>query len=193
MGLHGTPPVSATRRWRLLWPWLLLLPGCEALYQPTPFDRLFDPARYAAPAPAPAPPAPPEPAAAPPETVVAMAPIPDPPEATPAAARAAGPEPAAAPAESEETRLRHALRRNPWLTRFWSELTAAQQVRVERGLRRAGTPPAEPVGTPPEGPAGAWDSMGLADRARLVLGPAGAPEAPGPAERREGSSWASRP
>lgn len=54
------------------------------------------------------------------------------------------------------------LRQNPWISRFWSELTAAEQGRVLRALARRGT----------AGPAPAsWDPMGLADRVELLFGP----------------------
>ncbi|MBK1659191.1 hypothetical protein [Paracraurococcus ruber] len=161
-----------------LLPLFLLLAGCEAMNQPTVLDRLFEPERYArpaAPVPALPPPVPalPAPPAAP---VVAMDPIPDPEPAM------AAPAAATAPALDEAARLRLTLRRNPWLSRFWSELTAAQQLRVERALRRA-------AGAPAEEPAGTWDAMGLSDRAGLVFGdrPEEAPE------RQAAGNWASWP
>lgn len=169
-----------------------LLAGCEALERMDYLDRIFEPERFARPVPAaqpqpePLPPAASEPST---ETVVAMEPLPDPaplPARQRAAPPPAAPEPAALTEVEGESRLRSTVRRNPWLTRFWSELTAAQQLRVERQLRRAENPPAAE-------PAGAWDSMGLADRARLVFGDRPGPEAPDPSERREGSNWASRP
>ena len=54
------------------------------------------------------------------------------------------------------------LRQNPWIARFWSELTPVEQSRVTRALARRGA--AGPV------PA-AWDPMGLADRLELLFGP----------------------
>lgn len=50
-----------------------------------------------------------------------------------------------------------ALRRNPWLVRFWAELTPNQRRRVAGGLPRESAPEA-------------WDRMGLPDRARLLYG-----------------------
>lgn len=81
--------------------------------------------------------------------------IPDPPTA---------PEVSAAPAVPPDPAARSAvlLRQNPWITRFWSELTSVEQSRVTRALVRRGA--AGPV------PA-AWDPMGLADRLELLFGP----------------------
>jgi hypothetical protein len=61
------------------------------------------------------------------------------------------------------------VRQHPWLTRFWSELRLTEQARIARQLPAAEDLP------------GTWDSMGLADRARLV--------APSADERR----WAGGP
>jgi hypothetical protein len=147
-------------------------------------DRFFDPERFAKPveaAPAQAEQAPPAMAAAEslPPTVEAMEPRPNPPVAPPAErlpqpAPLAAATPAAEPADAELS-LRYAVRQHRWLTRFWTELTPAQQRRVERQFRRGdGLPPGEPAD-----PAGRWDSMGLADRVALVLG--GAPPSRPPA------------
>jgi hypothetical protein len=146
---------------------LLPLAGCAAMNQVTPLDRLFEPERFAAkPAPAQAsPPAPaPAPAPAPEPAVVAMEPRPDP-APVPASHR---PPPAVAPADPDAA-LRQTVRQHPWLTRFWSELRLTEQARIARQLPAAEDLP------------GTWDSMGLADRARLV--------APSADERR----WASGP
>jgi hypothetical protein len=146
---------------------LLPLAGCAAMNQVTPLDRLFEPERFAAkPAPAQAsPPAPaPAPAPAPEPAVVAMEPRPDP-APVPASHR---PPPAVAPADPDAA-LRQTVRQHPWLTRFWSELRVTEQARIARQLPAAEDLP------------GTWDSMGLADRARLV--------APSADERR----WASGP
>jgi hypothetical protein len=146
---------------------LLPLAGCAAMNQVTPLDRLFEPERFAA-KPAPAQASPPEPAPAPapaPEpAVVAMEPRPDP-APVPASHR---PPPAVAPADPDAA-LRQTVRQHPWLTRFWSELRVTEQARIARQLPAAEDLP------------GTWDSMGLADRARLV--------APSADERR----WAGGP
>jgi hypothetical protein len=148
---------------------LLPLAGCAAMNQVTPLDRLFEPERFAAkPAPAQAsPPAPaPAPAPAPEPAVVAMEPRPDP--APVPASHRPPPPPAVAPADPDAA-LRQTVRQHPWLTRFWSELRLTEQARIARQLPAAEDLP------------GTWDSMGLADRARLV--------APSADERR----WASGP
>ena len=93
----------------------------------------------------------------------------------------------AAPQEADpEARTRLLVRQNPWLTRFWMELTPAQQSRVERQLRRG----AVVLAVEGSEPAAAWDSMGLADRATLIFGRGQPPERPVPQERRDGSIWA---
>jgi hypothetical protein len=78
-----------------------------------------------------------------------MEPLPDP-EPVPASHRPV------APPEDPEARLRQTIRQHPWVTRFWSELTVTEQARIARQLPEDDDPP------------GRWDSMGLADRARLV-------------------------
>ena len=125
--------------------------------QVTPLDRLFDPERFGAkPAPAraapPVPRAAPAPAPDPAPTVVAMEPLPDP---APVAATHRPPPAPPTPADPDAA-LRQTVRQHPWLTRFWSELRPTGQARVARQLPAAGDLP------------GTWDSMGLADRARLV-------------------------
>jgi hypothetical protein len=151
---------------------LLPLAGCAAMNQVTPLDRLFEPERFAAkpappaqatpPRPAPAP----TPAPAPAPAVVAMEPRPDP--APVPASHRLPPPPAVAPADPDAA-LRQTVRQHPWLTRFWSELRVTEQARIARQLPAAEDLP------------GTWDSMGLADRARLV--------APSADERR----WAGGP
>jgi hypothetical protein len=139
---------------------LLLLGGCqtarnvdEALRRVDVLDRVFDPARFRTPPPPPPAPEPEllvkvqEPEAPAPEPIAAPVPEPLPPEPVPE------PVPAAAPAPPSTAEL---LRRNPWLSRFWSELTPAQQARVTRRL--------------PADTAARWDVMGLPDRARLLQG-----------------------
>ena len=146
---------------------LLPLVGCAAMNQVTPLDRLFEPERFAAkPAPAPTSPPNPAPAPTPAPTVVAMEPRPDP-APVPASHRAPLP-PTVAPADPDAA-LRQTVRQHPWLTRFWSELRVTEQARIARQLPAATDLP------------GTWDSMGLADRARLI--------APSADERR----WAGGP
>ncbi len=143
-------------RWTLVL--LALLPACEAaqgvderLRRIDLLDRVFEPERFRqlspplpAPAPAPAPEPEPEPVAMPqPEAE----PTPWFPEAEPA------------PAPDPATRTAALLRQQPWVTRFWSELTPPQQARVARRL--------------PRDSAARWDGMGLTDRVRLLFGTGG--------------------
>lgn len=131
----------------------------------------------------------------PPGSVVAMEPRPDPP-AAPAGnrnlqagrVRAAEPQADAVPAleADPEARTRSLVRQNQWLTRFWMELTPAQQARVARQLRSGDVVLAAGSAVP----AAAWDSMGLADRAKLIFGNGRPLERPAPSERRESSTWA---
>lgn len=182
-------PLPAARRGgaalRLI-PLLLALSGCEAMREMDYLDRVFEPERFQTGQrlPPPVPVAPSQPAAPPLATPAPEAPIePTPPTgalADPLAAPAPDPlaSPLAAPpveagpdmvrtAETPPQRARQATRQQPWMTRFWAQLTPSQRARVETRLRRRdGTPPTEaPV---------AWDSMGLADRVRLA-----ADDAPG--------------
>jgi hypothetical protein len=82
-----------------------------------------------------------------PGPIRAMAPRPNPPAAAAHAATAADP-----------------LRQNPWLGRFWEEMTPAQQRRVAARLRRS--PRRATAAEAPQ----IWDVMGLADREALVFG-----------------------
>jgi hypothetical protein len=66
------------------------------------------------------------------------------------------PAPAATPAAAPSLETR--IRREPWLTRFWEELTPAQRRRVRTRMRAAS----------PEAAALAWDPMGLPERAALM-------------------------
>ena len=181
----GAQSASTGRRSAALLTLLLPLAGCAAMNQVTVLDRLFEPERFGA--------QPPRPAAAPPRAVAALPPVAAPaavpppiappaavaPPASPPAAVAPeivapdvatpdtvameplpDPKPVAAsrrPApEDAEARLRQTIRQHPWVTRFWSELTLTEQARIARQLPADDDPP------------GRWDSMGLADRARLV-------------------------
>jgi hypothetical protein len=78
--------------------------------------------------------------------------IPDPP---------AAPEDPVVPPDPAQ-RMANLLRQNAWLTRFWSELSPAEQLRVTRALARRG---AQPLAAP-----AAWDPMGLQDRVELLFG-----------------------
>jgi len=131
-------------------------------------DRVFEPERFRTPPPEPPaimaavpdPVTPPDPM---PETDPVAMPIPDPvPDPAPRPwFDAPAAEQEVAPPADPALRRRALLRQQPWLSRFWSELTAAQQQRVQRRL------PGEAE------PAAAWDSMGLADRVTLVFGGSG--------------------
>jgi hypothetical protein len=156
------------RRWTLVL--LALLPACEAaqgvderLRRIDLLDRVFEPARFRPeppPAPAPAPVveavAAPEPVAVPdavaaPDTVAMPLP-----ESSPAPwFPEPEPEPAPPPADPA-VRTQALLRQQPWLSRFWSELTGPQQARVARRL--------------PRDSAARWDGMGLTDRVALLYG-----------------------
>ncbi|WP_203073166.1 hypothetical protein [Falsiroseomonas ponticola] len=140
-------------RWTLVL--LALLPACEAaqgvderLRRIDLLDRVFEPQRFR-PSPAPAPTPPPEPPPAPEPEPVAIRP----PEAEPAPWF---PEPEPIPAPAPAIRTQALLRQQPWLARFWSELTPAQQARVARRL--------------PGDSAARWDGMGLTDRVALLFG-----------------------
>lgn len=140
------------QRWPLVI--LALLPAYEAaqgidarLRQIDLLDRVFEPERFR-PVPAPAPVPEPVPA---PEPIAIQAPDPAPwyPEPDPEPVRAADP----------ALRTQALLRQQPWVTRFWSELTTAQQARVGRRL--------------PGDSAARWDGMGLAERVALLFGTGG--------------------
>jgi hypothetical protein len=65
-------------------------------------------------------------------------------------------------AGGESASVQDRVRRNPWLARFWEELSPPQRRRAAAGMRRgaAGQEPA----------AARWDVMGLEERAALVFG-----------------------
>jgi hypothetical protein len=181
--------------------------GCETMERMDYFDRIFDPALRSSPAFIPMRPIP-DPGNYPvaavadpspqPDVVVAMEPIPNPadhPRPTErshqsASVRAAEPRPSPAPipdpAADAEARTRLLVRQNPWVTRFWMELTPAQQSRVERQLLRGNVRPASGQADA----AAAWDPMGLADRVGLVFGRGAPLERPEPPAQREGSTLA---
>ena len=61
---------------------------------------------------------------------------------------------------------RDRLRQNRWLAQFWEELTPAQRRRVEARMRRA-----QPsIGSDQDSVRSTWDTLGLAERDRLVFG-----------------------
>ncbi len=123
-----------------------------------------------------------------PGSVVAMEPRPNPPAPSVAEQRPNAPPPAVD--TDPEARTRRLVRQHQWLTRFWMELTPAQQARVEQRLRRGGVQLAAAGGDA----AALWDPMGLADRTKLVFGSGDpSPERPVPPESRGGSVWAGSP
>jgi hypothetical protein len=139
----------------------LVLGGCAvdaAMRRADTLDRVFEPERFRAPAPAGGPPKDPIPVVAPLPAPGVLPPgwyVPDPPTAPEA------PEPPPPPVDPA-ARLAGLLRQNPWLARFWSELTPAEQTRVTRALARRGAPGVAPA---------AWDPMGLQERVELLFGP----------------------
>ena len=172
MSVHAAP---TGRKVATLLCLLLLLTGCKAMNQVTFLDRVFEPERFgrtAAAPPASAPKLAPRRAPAPVRTAPAEPDVLNTePRSDPATIQARHrPAPPAPEPESAEDRLRQAVRQEPWLTRFWSELSLTQQARIARQLPASENPP------------GVWDSMGLGDRARLIAAPS-----VDPGERR----WAS--
>jgi hypothetical protein len=145
---------------------VLALAGCAmdaAMRRVDVLDRVFEPERFAAPpaeGPVGGPPKDPIPVAAPVTEPTVPEPgvlppgwyVPDPPSAPE--------EPATPPDPAQRTAA--LLRQNPWITRFWSELTPAEQGRVTRALARRGAAATAPA---------AWDPMGLQDRVELLFGP----------------------
>jgi len=92
-------------------------------------------------------------------------PVPDPPapDVAPTVAPPSRQPPAPPPAPHADPGRRRAalINANPWLTRFWAELTPDQQGRVRRAfVRRSMT----------SAPEALWDPLGLTDRVRLVFG-----------------------
>jgi hypothetical protein len=203
---NGQPP-RPTRRSRALV--LLLLAqavsGCETLERMDYWDRLFDPSLRRGPVVAmepirsPGDQAPAMDGNPAPASVVALDPVRNPGDLAPATNRnvqsgsSRAMEPRSNPSPSSgadaEARTRQLVRQNPWLTRFWMELTPAQRAQVERRLQRGNVRTAAEQGEP----AATWDPMGLADRAALVFGGGRPPERSAPMERRDGSVWASSP
>lgn len=90
-----------------------------------------------------------------PAPVVAMEPRPNPPVSR------------QAPADSPRERLRQ----NRWLAQFWEELTPNQRRRVETRMRRS----QPPIASDHDSAGSTWDTLGLAERDRLVFGGAARP------------------
>jgi hypothetical protein len=154
----------------------LLLPACstidERLRRIDVLDRVFEPSRFRQPPPPQAvqvmPQLPADPVPAPGAPPVWAEPVPQPapvirtPEPPPIIAEPIpDPEPPR-PQVDPEVRRNALIRQNPWLARFWGELTPAQQGRVSRAIIRSGRPQSEA--------APSWDRMGLAERTSLVFG-----------------------
>jgi hypothetical protein len=167
-----------------------ILAGCEAMDRMVFFDQFFEPAPRPGPVVAMQPivsptdyepatdPAPPQPT-----LVRAMEPVANPADyATtgdrvplPASVRTPEPRPPRTEADAE-SRTRLLVRQNPWVTRFWMELTPAQQSRIQRQLHRSNLL-LTGGGTDAEAE---WDRMGLADRVGLVFGKTPPGERPEP-------------
>jgi hypothetical protein len=103
--------------------------------------------------------------------------------------RGSGLQPIPSPQFDAEERTRLAVRQHRWLMRSWSELTSAQQVRIERQLRQGS------VGRTAERTelAAIWDTMGLVDRTKLNFGNSQLFENSLPTEQRGESIWAGSP
>jgi hypothetical protein len=174
-----------------------ILAGCEAMDRMVFFDQFFEPASRPGPVVAmppvvspgdygPATDRAPEPI-----LVRAMEPVANPADyvATgdraplPASVRTPEPRPNSLPrTEADaESRTRLLVRQNPWVTRFWMELTPAQQSRIQRQLHRSSLV-LTGGGTDAEAE---WDRMGLADRVGLVFGKTPPGERPEPLKGRQ--------
>jgi hypothetical protein len=79
--------------------------------------------------------------------------------------------PARRPAEAG---LPQRVRRDPWMTRFWEELTPAQRRRVLARLRNG-----DPAVTGEADAAKAWDVLGLPQRNALLFGDGARPRQDG--------------
>jgi hypothetical protein len=90
------------------------------------------------------------------------------------------PAPPPPPRRAAPVTLQDRLRQEPWIARFWSELTHAQRRRVLAMLTRREPATTEDTAAP------AWDAMGLPAREALLFGtrravspsPADAPATP---------------
>jgi hypothetical protein len=175
-----------------------ILAGCEAMDRMDFFDQFFEPASRPGPVVAMQPIVssgdygPATDRVAQPTLVRAMEPIANPADyhptaenraPLPASHRTSDPRPnPVPPSEADaESRTRLLVRQNFWVTRFWMELTPAQQSRVQRQLHRSnllltggGTDAAAE-----------WDRMGLADRVGLVFGKTPSGPRPEPMKSRE--------
>jgi hypothetical protein len=163
---------------RQVWLMVMLLPGCQALDQMTYWDQFFESPRVttrlehtARPTLDASPQTQLEPA-----REVLPPPAPEPPSARPHRAL----HPAERPEPTDQTMwVRDAVRSHHWLAQHWGQLTPAQQRQIEpqlRNLPQANGMTAEP--------ASVWDTMGLADRARLAF-PSSAREYPAPLDTRD--------
>lgn len=74
--------------------------------------------------------------------------------------------PPAPPRRAAAPSLAQRVRQEPWITRFWEQLTPAQRRRVLARLSAGDPPPA----TTQEQAAPLWDALGLPEREALVFG-----------------------
>jgi hypothetical protein len=84
---------------------------------------------------------------------------------------------------------RRIVRENRWLTQFWADLTPTQQLRIERRMQH-GTARLAGEHTEPEA---IWDTMGLADRAKVAFADDSPSDRPEPVETSEPSVLVDRP
>jgi hypothetical protein len=161
-----------------VWLMVVLLPGCQALDEMTYWDQFFDPPRVTTRLDHTVRPT----LVSPPQTPlkpvweVSTRPVPEPPSARPQRAL----HPAVRPEPTDQTMwVRDIVRAHYWLTQHWSQLTLAQRNQVERQLRNR-----PQTGDMTAEPAAVWDTMGLADRARLTF-PSSAREYPAPLDTRD--------
>jgi len=103
--------------------------------------------------------------------------------------RGSGSQPVPSPQPNAEENTRLAVRQHRWLMQSWSELTSAQQIRIERQLHRGSV---DRTAERTE-PAAIWDTMGLADRIKLNSGNGQLFENFSPTEPRSKSIWAGNP
>jgi hypothetical protein len=182
---------------------LLMVSGCEALDRMDYLDRFFEPAAYSRSVDASERRSMPLPNSAAqgesqPEVIPTTAALHDP--APPVASdplpqpgpvrtleRPANPPPPSG--EDQEAWTRRTVWENRWLTQFWAELTPAQQLRIERQIQR-GTARLAARHTEPEA---IWDTIGLADRAKVAFGGDPPFDRPEPIETGDPSVLADRP
>jgi len=97
-----------------------------------------------------------------PEPIRAMEPRPNPPSSRAATIQQA---------PDKNADLQEQLRRDRWVTLFWSELTSDQRQRIARRMQHA----APSLAGDRDGQARYWDVMGLEDRLKLVRGKGSVP------------------